>query len=84
MLLTHPERLTAYVDLFIDAPGDEYAPDAGGSFSEAPCWGFSHGELEFVTVGVAGACGDYGSAARRPPVPPECPLSFLFLLLFCL
>ena len=45
MLLTHPERLVSYDDLWIDCAGDEYAPDAGGGFSYAPFFFFLDGEV---------------------------------------
>lgn len=50
MLLTHPERLQDYDDLWINCAGDKYAPDADGDFSDAPCFLFDEGKVEFVTV----------------------------------
>ena len=35
MILTHPERLRRYDDLWIDCAGDEFAPHANGKFSES-------------------------------------------------
>ena len=37
MILTHPERLEHYRDLWIDCAGDEYAPGSGRCFS-TPCF----------------------------------------------
>ena len=47
MLLTHPERLQHYDDLWIDCAGNEYAPDADGAFSCAPFFGFYGGGVGF-------------------------------------
>jgi hypothetical protein len=55
MLLTHPERLKHYDDLWIDCAGDEFAPDADGVFSGSPCFGFRGGRVEFDTHDVGGA-----------------------------
>jgi hypothetical protein len=63
MLMTQPERLQHLDDLWIDCAGDEYAPGADGRFSEAPCFGFSDGQVEFGACDVAGASGAYGSAS---------------------
>jgi hypothetical protein len=63
MLLTHPERLQAYEDLFIDCPGDEYALVADGDFSHAPFFHFDDGEVEFGTGWFDDAYGHYGSAS---------------------
>lgn len=63
MLLTHPERLQHYDDLWIDCAGDEFAPDADGVFSGSPFFGFDGDEVEFGTCDVGGACGRYGSAS---------------------
>lgn len=69
MLLTHPERLQEYDDLWIDCPGDEYSYSAGGDsgFLSAPCFGFDDGELEFDTFGVALASEHYGSSSGFVP-----------------
>src|SRR3989338_885879 len=47
MLLTHPERLMNYDDLYVDCAGDEYAPEADGDFSYAPLFGFGVDRVEF-------------------------------------
>ena len=63
IILVHPERLVRYDELDIDCPGDEYAPDAVGRFSRAPCFFFSDGRVGFDARGVGGAYGYYGSAS---------------------
>ncbi len=63
MLLTHPERLQNYDDLWIDCAGNEYAPDADGDFSRAPYFGFSAGRVGFGTLWFADASSRYGSAS---------------------
>lgn len=64
MLLTHPERLHHYDDLWIDCAGDEYAPDADGGFSNAPVFFFRCGQVRFDAdwVGLALACSGSASA----------------------
>lgn len=63
MLLTHPERLQHFNDLWIDCAGDEFSPGAGGVFGRAPCFRFSDGEVRFGTGDVGVAHGRYGSAS---------------------
>jgi len=63
MILTHPERLMNYDDLWIDCAGDEFAPDADGDFSGSPYFGFG---VDFVRFGArwVGDASDYcGSAS---------------------
>ena len=67
MLLTHPERLQHYDDLWIDCAGDEYAPGADGDFSTAPCFGFYGGEVEFSTIWFDNPNEYYGSASGFLP-----------------
>lgn len=64
MLLTHPERLKHYDDLWIDCPGDEYAD---GDFSHAPYFNFHDGQVKFGTSGVSYAYDNYGSASGFAP-----------------
>jgi hypothetical protein len=64
MLLTHPERLKHYDDLWIDCAGDEFSCyGAGGRFDGAPYFYFRGGEVEFGTGGVDDASGRCGSAS---------------------
>ena len=68
MILTHPERLQHYDDLWIDCAGDEFDDlDSGSRFDRAPYFYFGDGRVRFVTrfVGVAGAV--YGSASGLVP-----------------
>lgn len=57
MLLTHPERLMHYDDLYVDCAGDEYAPEADGDFSRAPLFNFGGDRVGFF-AGWFGAAGD--------------------------
>ena len=63
MLLTHPDRLANYDDLWIDAAGDEFAPDADGVFSSAPYFYFDDGKLEFYSDDVDYPDGNFGAAS---------------------
>jgi len=67
MLLTHPDRLQHYDDLWIDCAGDEFSYAAGGRFGLAPCFSFYDGRLRFDAHGVANAYGFYGSASASVP-----------------
>ena len=68
MLLTHPDRLQHYDDLWIDCAGDEFAPVADGQFSNAPCFdGFGGVELEFDADDVSRAHDRCGSASGFSP-----------------
>jgi len=63
MLLTHPERLRHYNDLWIDCAGNEYAPDADGDFSDTPYFYFYGGKVEFDTHWFGDTHVFYGSAS---------------------
>lgn len=67
MLLTHPERLQHYDDLFIDCAGDEFKPSVEHEFSRAPFFRFSGVWLGFGTNKVGYARGHYGSASGFLP-----------------
>lgn len=67
MLLTHPERLQHYDDLWIDCAGDEYSPDGDGRFENSPYFGFYGGWLEFQTGRFEDANDLYGSASGFLP-----------------
>lgn len=67
MLLTHPERLQHYDDLWIDCAGDEYAPGAGGGFSLAPGFGFGGGGVRFAAGRIGGPDADCGSVSGWVP-----------------
>ena len=63
MLLTHPERLQNYDDLWIDCAGDEFSPEADGVFSFAPYFKFIGDEVKFDTFWANLASVLYGSAS---------------------
>lgn len=63
MLLTHPDRLKNYDDLWIDCAGDEYSYGADGQFAVAPIFFFSDGALEFDADVVARVDDLYGSSS---------------------
>jgi hypothetical protein len=63
MLLTHPERLVDYEDLWIDCAGDEFSPDAVGRFSHAPIFYLFGGRVRFDTHWFGDAGDRCGSAS---------------------
>lgn len=66
MLLTHPERLQDYNDLWVDCAGDEFS-EADGDFSEAPIFIFSVDGVRFGTSWI-GHTRDYcGSVSGFVP-----------------
>jgi len=67
MILTHPERLMNYDDLWIDCAGDEFAPGADGDFHRAPCFDFDGDEVWFITGCVGIASKYFGSASAFLP-----------------
>jgi hypothetical protein len=67
MLLTHPERLVDYENLWIDCAGDDYSPDGDGQFGGAPCFGFGVGRIKFGAGCFDGACDLYGSSSGFVP-----------------
>ena len=68
MILTHPERLSHYDDLWIDCAGDEFNhPDSDVRLDLAPCFGFDEGEVEFFTGYVGITSDSYGSASGCGP-----------------
>ncbi len=67
MLLTHPNRLEHYDDLYIDTPGDEFSPVGVGVFSGSPIFYFGDDELRFDTSVVDYANDFYGSASGFSP-----------------
>lgn len=67
LLLTHPDRLAQYNDLWIDCAGDEFAPEADGQFVLAPCFHFSDGGLEFDASVLGRALPGYGSVSAFLP-----------------
>jgi hypothetical protein len=67
MLLTHPERLQDYNDLWIDAPGDEFSDGGDSSFDHAPYFNFNDDKVKFDTNDVDNANDNYGSASAVLP-----------------
>lgn len=67
ILLTHPEILTKYEDLWIDCPGDEFASGAHGGFSDAPFLSWCGGGLRFGGSYVGIAYEQCGSASAFLP-----------------
>jgi len=67
MLLTHPERLQHYDDLYIDCSGDEFKPSDEREFSRAPFFGFHDDKLGFDAHSVGFARDDCGSASGFVP-----------------
>ena len=67
MLLTHPERLQHYDDLWINCPGNEYALDADCGFSFAPYFYFDGGRVGFGTYWFGYPYESYGSASGFLP-----------------
>lgn len=68
MLLTHPERLAHYDDLYVDCAGDEFDdPDADVRFDRAPFFDFGGGGVRFVADWFGGASGSFGSASAFVP-----------------
>lgn len=67
MILTHPERLQHYDDLWVDCAGAEYDYDAGGQWGSAPCFRFSDDGVRFGAGSVGDASDYYGSASAFLP-----------------
>jgi hypothetical protein len=65
MLLTHPERLKNYGDLWIDCAGDAFFNSVGSG--GAPYFYFDDGKVLFVTHDVDYAYEDYGSVSGFLP-----------------
>lgn len=63
MLLTHPERLARYDDLWIDCPGDEYCFGSSGRFVGALGFSFHGGKLRLGSCWVALPYEYYGSVS---------------------
>jgi len=63
MILTHPERLQHFDDLWIDCTGNEYSYNGNGVFSRAPYFHFHDGNAGLNAGWVNGAYEHYGSAS---------------------
>ncbi len=71
ILLTHQNRLQHFDGLWIDAAGDEFAPDADGDFCRAPCFDFDGGGLGFDAYDVDNPHEYCGSASAFVVVVPS-------------
>ncbi|MBI3638188.1 hypothetical protein HY227_00390 [Candidatus Wolfebacteria bacterium] len=67
IVLTHPERLVRWEELDMDCPGDEFNPDAGGSFDYAPYFDFDVSKVDFGAHRVSGSVGHCGSVSLFLP-----------------
>lgn len=68
MILTHPERLMHYDDLWIDCVGDEFDdPVSDVRFGHAPCFCFFDGKVKFGAYFVDVASDFCGSASGFGP-----------------
>ena len=68
MLLTHPDRLNHYDDLYVDCAGDEFDdPVSGDRFDLAPYFYFSGGKVKFGANWSDIARSDFGSASGFVP-----------------
>ncbi len=67
MLLTHPERLVSYNDLWMDVPDDEFDPGSDGSFDVAPDFRFGDGRVRFAACWVGLAFEFCGSVSLFLP-----------------
>jgi hypothetical protein len=67
MLLTHPERLQHYDDLWIDCAGAEYDCGGGGAFHGAPYFCFFGDEVEFGGRFSGSANAGFGSSSGFLP-----------------
>lgn len=69
MLLTNPNRLQDFNDLWLDCPGDEFAPEAVGRFVGAPGFFFSDERVRFGARRVDDVRDDCGSVSGFLPQP---------------
>lgn len=67
ILLTHPDRLAHWRDLYAHCAGDEYRFESWCEFLCAPCFDFRTGQLQFRAGGVGYCSDDGGSASAFVP-----------------
>ena len=67
IVLTHPERIVRWKELDMDCSGDEFSPDADGSFSRSPFFVFCDGRVLFFAGRVGRSRDDFGSASGFVP-----------------
>jgi len=68
LLASHPERITADNQLYLDCSGEERSPYGVGDFSFAPYFYWIVGELSLFGFRVFYVDGNYGSASCSAPV----------------
>ncbi len=75
MLLTHPERLGDFDDLYVDAPADEFDDAAADNrFGRTLCFCFEHNKLEFGSHWTDRVY-DYNGCASAFAVPADAKLA---------
>jgi hypothetical protein len=68
MLLTHPERLNNYDDLYVDCAGDEFDnPGIDARFDHAPLFHFYDDEVRFGAGWIGNTHIRYGAASAFLP-----------------
>lgn len=67
MLLTHPERIAQFDQLYLDCAGDEYSASDEQQFSEAPYFRFLDGRLAFGTSWIGYTDPYFGSGSMFLP-----------------
>ncbi|MFA7302795.1 MAG: hypothetical protein WC030_03545 [Candidatus Paceibacterota bacterium] len=67
MLLTHPERVAHYDDLWVDCPGDEFKPSDKSAFGYAPYFFCDGGGLAFHVFEDGVESDHSGSASGSVP-----------------
>ncbi|MEQ1896200.1 MAG: hypothetical protein ABL971_02290 [Vicinamibacterales bacterium] len=67
MLITHPERIAQFDQLYLDCAGDEYSASDEQQFSEAPYFRFLDGRLAFGTSWYGTSDAYFGSASAFLP-----------------
>lgn len=63
IILTHPDVVKSYDDLFIDCAGDEYSYNADGEFSSVPYFYWHDGKLYFGAYYVDCVNAFFGAAS---------------------
>ncbi len=72
IILTHPERLGGFLELSMDCPGDEFAPNVDDGhdakiFSGTPNYGFDIGGIKYRIYDFSAISGRSGSATGFLP-----------------
>ncbi len=72
MLLTHPNRLEHYDDLWLDCDDEFDDPASDVRFGRSPCFIFSDDRVRFGALYVGNADGGYGMSSGFPPQIVPC------------